>query len=463
MSVALLTVVRNEEAILRELLTHVFDLVDEYVIVDDNSDDGTRSVIENFAEEARAAGKLVSTFYSRQTAGRCEYYLEQAQYMAVSEWILRLDADERLTPEAIDHLRTFDWDGQFDGVLFTRYNYINDQLWEGLEKEPKLRLYRRGFVQYPRELHTGETVITWMNLYEQESLVIEHRKTSYMRLEDDRRYRSLIEFQYIQDTLQDQERLNWYKPADDALIGISLLTCSDLHYAKDMLDSLEETVQHPYYLCILDNGSPPDHQHYLLDRFARRDNVKIFLFPTNIGIIKGRNHIFSFFQQMPEVEAVCLLHTDMAFPPPDPETGWDWLQTLWLTMKENLNIGILSPRIVGQSEGINSPSEYRKWLTKQPPYQGNSLIYNQNIQPCLYRRVVLDILGGYDPNFPGKQGWEDWDYNNRVFDAGWQIATYAPITVWHKGMGTRSALSGANEELSLNAAYYHAKWGDRRW
>ncbi len=80
-------IVRNEEANLAACLSSVRDIVDEIVVLDSGSTDATVAVAERFG--ARVGTRSFDDFGRQKQAA-----LERA----TGEWILSIDADERVTP-----------------------------------------------------------------------------------------------------------------------------------------------------------------------------------------------------------------------------------------------------------------------------------------------------------------------------------------------------------------------------
>jgi glycosyltransferase involved in cell wall biosynthesis len=91
--------VYNEIELISDTLEHLSGLCDHMVVWDDVSDDGTRDVIEEWAQTHK---NLIAMFPERQHHSRVEaqggtlqLLLEQAMTMA-PDWILNIDADERV-------------------------------------------------------------------------------------------------------------------------------------------------------------------------------------------------------------------------------------------------------------------------------------------------------------------------------------------------------------------------------
>lgn len=79
-------------------------------------------------------------------------------------------------------------------------------------------------------------------------------------------------------------------------------------------------------------------------------------------------------------------------------------------------------------------------------------------QCYLIRRLVLDEVGLFDEGYRGIGGYEDWDLNRRIINAGWRVVITPQSRVFHAGMTTRSQRD-TDDDARANAAYYAEKWG----
>ncbi|MEM7166123.1 MAG: glycosyltransferase [Planctomycetota bacterium] len=139
-SVSLCAIVRNEASRIVEFLEHVREDVDEMIIVDTGSSDDTVAM-------AREHGATVLEM------PWCDDFSESRNHAlnaAVGDWILVLDADERLDVDAVTELkkRCGDQCPQVVGLLFDVRNYVDesrDLSWRALPEEEQLD---RGFDGY---------------------------------------------------------------------------------------------------------------------------------------------------------------------------------------------------------------------------------------------------------------------------------------------------------------------------
>lgn len=93
-TLSLCMIVKNEEAFLRQCLESVKGAVDEIVIADTGSTDGTREIALEFG------AKLVDFEWNESFSDARNASLAQA----TSDWILVLDADEVISPETLPNL-----------------------------------------------------------------------------------------------------------------------------------------------------------------------------------------------------------------------------------------------------------------------------------------------------------------------------------------------------------------------
>ena len=104
----------NEEKHIREVIENVQSVCDEVVVVDSFSSDKT-------VEIAKSLGaKIVEQRYLGDGGQKafCEQY-------STNRWILSIDADERLTQEAIAYIKNMDLENTgFDGFSFRRQSFI---------------------------------------------------------------------------------------------------------------------------------------------------------------------------------------------------------------------------------------------------------------------------------------------------------------------------------------------------
>ncbi len=146
LSVAIIT--KNEEANLPRTLASV-RWADEIVIVDSGSSDRTPEIAREFGAK----------FFSEDWQG-FGAQKNSAIAKCTSDWVLSLDADEEVSPELANEIRTLlAGQPQFDAFLLPRRNFFLGRWMRhgGYYPDPKLRLFRRGIAQF-EERAVHETI-----------------------------------------------------------------------------------------------------------------------------------------------------------------------------------------------------------------------------------------------------------------------------------------------------------------
>src|SRR5438105_3705605 len=116
-TLGVVAIAHNEECDLPAFLEHLLPWVDEIVIVDDGSTDGTERL-------ARSAGAKVKFITAPRRPG--EYYSHQRNKgidAAMSDWLLHMDIDERVTPELAEEITASIRDPLRDGYRFRRLDF----------------------------------------------------------------------------------------------------------------------------------------------------------------------------------------------------------------------------------------------------------------------------------------------------------------------------------------------------
>ncbi|MBP2650798.1 MAG: glycosyl transferase family 2 [Firmicutes bacterium] len=128
--VSLCMIVKNEETDIKACIQSVKNLVDEIVIVDTGSEDKTR-------EAAIGEGAMVHDyFWNSNFADARNFGLEQAN----GNWILVLDADERLDDIDGVYFQSLLEAGDMEGYYFTIRSYVDSN--EKVSEDYVVRLFR---------------------------------------------------------------------------------------------------------------------------------------------------------------------------------------------------------------------------------------------------------------------------------------------------------------------------------
>lgn len=135
----------NEEKNLPECLDSVSDLADEIVIVDGSSTDKTVEIAKKYGAKVVVTNNLPIFHINKQ----------KAIDLATKDWVLQLDADERVSPElkqeilsTINHLPS-----TVNGYWIPRKNWFLGRflMKGGQYPDYTLRLYRRGKGHLPQK------------------------------------------------------------------------------------------------------------------------------------------------------------------------------------------------------------------------------------------------------------------------------------------------------------------------
>lgn len=135
----------NEEKNIVDCLQSVKGLADEIIIVDGNSSDNTVEIAQKMGAKVEKAKNLPLFHINKQ----------KAIDMATKDWVLQLDADERVTPELAKEIKRviFDKDGDKNGYWIPRKNwYLGRFLMKGGQyPDYTMRLYKRGKGRLPQK------------------------------------------------------------------------------------------------------------------------------------------------------------------------------------------------------------------------------------------------------------------------------------------------------------------------
>jgi len=124
-------IVKNEERNIARCLRSAADVVDEIIVVDTGSSDGTAGV----ASECGA--RVIEAAWTQDFAAARNVGVQEAS----GEWILILDADEELAPGAASELRSLASHTPASGILLPVWNMLGGED-DGATINPVLRMFR---------------------------------------------------------------------------------------------------------------------------------------------------------------------------------------------------------------------------------------------------------------------------------------------------------------------------------
>lgn len=165
--ISVIIITKNEEANIEDCLTSVA-WADEIIVVDSESSDRT----------VELAKKFTSNVFTRKWSG----YSDQKSYalsLAKNEFVLSIDADERITDELKKEIITTDLSG-FDGYLIKRDNYfLGKKIYGcGWNKDYQLRIFRSSKTKLTdRKVH--EKFIVDGNISRLKNVMIHYSYTNF--------------------------------------------------------------------------------------------------------------------------------------------------------------------------------------------------------------------------------------------------------------------------------------------
>ncbi|MBU6428281.1 MAG: tetratricopeptide repeat protein [Cyanobacteria bacterium REEB65] len=143
-TVALCMIVKNEEKFLADCLESVQGAVDEICIVDTGSTDKT-------VEIAKRYGAKIGHF---EWTGDFAVARNKSIELATADWILILDADEVITPESKEEIRTVAWDKTKIGYSCVIENLLGDKEGDGKQMALIFRFFQnRPDMRYEGRIH----------------------------------------------------------------------------------------------------------------------------------------------------------------------------------------------------------------------------------------------------------------------------------------------------------------------
>lgn len=152
MSLSVVLATFNEEKNLPDCLLSVKDLADEIVVVDGGSSDKTVDVARSFGAEVTVTDNPPIFHVNKQ----------KAIDKATKDWVLQLDADERVSPESCEEIRkAIGSKDSKDGYWIPRKNlFLGRYLMKGGQyPDYTLRLYRRGKGRLPQKSVHEQAVV----------------------------------------------------------------------------------------------------------------------------------------------------------------------------------------------------------------------------------------------------------------------------------------------------------------
>lgn len=143
--ISAIIITKNEEGNIKECLENIKNVVDEIVVIDSFSSDDTVKIAKEYTDKIFL--KRFEDDFSKQR----NFGLQKT----TGDWILSLDADERLSEELKREISGLVINNKYQGYLFSRKNYIDSKRWlkYGIfYPDWQLRLFKKG-VKFKGAIH----------------------------------------------------------------------------------------------------------------------------------------------------------------------------------------------------------------------------------------------------------------------------------------------------------------------
>ncbi len=127
----------NEEKTIKDCILSLQLICDEILILDSQSTDHTIKI----------AKELGATVYTQTFLGDGPQKKKSAS-LAKNDWILSIDADEKLTQTTINYLKKLALPNKKIGYAFRRKNFLGTKWLQNIYPDYKIRLYHRKFSSY---------------------------------------------------------------------------------------------------------------------------------------------------------------------------------------------------------------------------------------------------------------------------------------------------------------------------
>lgn len=224
------------------------------------------------------------------------------------------------------------------------------------------------------------------------------------------------------------------------MVGIILTTFNMLQKTKECVATLRQATSYPYALTAVDNASTDGTCEFLAE-----NGIEVIRNPSRVHLSVALNQGLLRHLARPEVKHLCWVHNDMRF-------YREWLENLVREIGFDPRIGKLAPYNILKEGRTDEPFALEFMAAhRDQAFPGNEC-------PWIMPRHVAERVGLFDEGYVACGGYEDWDYNNRVLDAGYLVAITLGSVVWHETMGTRRYIA-QEAAAHANAWKYFSKWG----
>ncbi|HEY3862816.1 MAG TPA: glycosyltransferase [Verrucomicrobiae bacterium] len=247
-----------------------------------------------------------------------------------------------------------------------------------------------------------------------------------------------------------------YTPPPGKLVSIIILAHNQLRDTQQCLASIEKHTPVAHELILVDNGSTDGTGQFFRNYAAKHSHARVVLNRANLGFSAGNNQGLA----CARGEAILLLNNDTVVTP-------GWLERMLAHLDLYPECGLVGP-VSNHVSGpqLVSTANYSS-LDQLPKFSGqwcSSHAGQSTPSPrlvgfcLLFRRAVLDKIGGLDPQF-GSGNFEDDDYCLRAALAGFTLRVAMDSFVHHTGGQTfKGAKIDYRASMEKNWGLFKAKW-----
>lgn len=255
-------IVKNEEKFLSQCLDSIKDVVDEIIIVDTGSTDNTVEMARRYTDKV----------YFHEWQNSFSEARNYALQFATCEWILQIDADEKLEQEDVPLLRAVLKHKEFNSIFVA----LMSELPEGISKSYFQRIYRRGKAHYEGIVHNqliceGDALITEIRIHHYGYNLSEDKmKAKYKRTE------SLLKQQLAENPNNVFAWMNLIR-----IYKCQKLWESAVKTAEHVFDTIKNIDPTSYQMIMYDMGF----SLFMMDQYERSEKVCMELiknYPDNL-------------------------------------------------------------------------------------------------------------------------------------------------------------------------------------
>ena len=184
---------------------------------------------------------------------------------------------------------------------------------------------------------------------------------------------------------------------------LMMVTYNRLDLTKKTLDDLKESIQQPYNLVVVDNGSIDGTPEWLTQEFGQDPTVHLILLPNNTGIAVGRNIALRRADEI-GTKWYCTLDNDVLMPE-------GWLEESIDILSKNKGYGMIGVNM----EGVQYPIVNLNGCSFEDKPRGNL-----GTACMVFTKQVHQMLGFFNTEY-GMYGEEDADFGMRARVVGLKL------------------------------------------